>query len=232
MAESSDRDEHPALPPDPSPNRPNISSNRPAPALQILSSDLSELTITPPPPSDPPAPAEEPAVEPAAEPVIAPADDIVDETTKAWRQWRIANNTRVYRGQDTPKAYTLEAFVVRWVEQNGRARQLANVLIDDRVREALGQQGIAICMAEDLEEEPALKIRKEMKTLLQEPQFGRFAPHQDQAPAPAPAPAQDQGDDDEDDDGDDDEDHDEAQDPAQEDRPLPPATIAEMCETS
>ncbi|KAK4232867.1 hypothetical protein C8A03DRAFT_19939, partial [Achaetomium macrosporum] len=118
-----------------------------------------------------------------------PGDDIVTETVKTWNVCRTRNRRRASRGQDRPQAYNLEAFVVKWVESDNRTRQLGDILMDDRVREALRAQGISIRYMADDVEDPAIKIRREMETLLKEPQFADFVPHHGLAPAPAPASA-------------------------------------------
>jgi hypothetical protein len=250
MAESSDLDELPELPSFPTAQ----STNRPNPTqLQTLSSELSELSITPASPSEvfpvsqaPGGPSTSPGPgddddDDAAE----PGDDIVTETVKTWNVCRTRNRRRASRGQDRPQAYNLEAFVVKWVESDNRARQLGYILMDDCVREALRAQGISIRYMADDVEDPAIKIRREMKTLLKEPQFADFIPHHGLAPAPAtasapapvtvpvpvpvrvpasaPAPAQEQA-----------QEQAREQAPAQapEDDPLPRATIAELCDVS
>ena len=107
--------------------------------VHATSSDLSELQLS----DEPTSPAvserdeeeeeegegeEEYYDDPSSSDAELP-EDIVKETVTTWRRLRNANSNRVKRSQDTTKAYTLEAFVVKWTEDPRRAAQFAKLML-------------------------------------------------------------------------------------------------------
>ncbi|KAK3360853.1 hypothetical protein B0T24DRAFT_586254 [Lasiosphaeria ovina] len=107
-------------------------------------------------------------------------DDIVPQTLCAWRKLSGASVLRAFRGQeDQAKTYNIGSFVNKWVENGTRAQQLADALLDPRVREALKAKGVTVKAAGDEQLPTSMQIREEMKTLVSEPPFGDFEPEID-----------------------------------------------------
>jgi hypothetical protein len=116
-------------------------------------------------------------------------DDIVSEIIKRWRQLGNASNQRPSRTGEDRQAYTMETFTRKWVEYPPRAGQLAQLLLDPRIRDALSSQGVTVSESVSKEEKDAeafttVKTRKEMRALLSTPPFGDFEPHKGHGTGP------------------------------------------------
>lgn len=144
--------------------------------LQQLSSELSELAMTPPGPED-----YDEAGPVFSEPVPEEElpDDIVQSMTTEWQRLQNKNRRAVNRGQDSAKAYNLETFLIKWVRGHMGAQHLAAALRDPRVKEALETAGIKITdtQEEDGDVFRSSTIRKEMKALLTTDPFNDFKPY-------------------------------------------------------
>jgi len=97
-------------------------------------------------------------------------DNIVDETRDLWATLR--NRSR--------RQYNIATFLKSWCSDRGyKSALLADALADKDVREALKQRGVTITLASDNTIFDTRQLRKEMRTLSQNPGFGEFKPYDD-----------------------------------------------------
>jgi hypothetical protein len=148
------------------------------PRLQQLSSELSELAVSPSPPAIEAAIEDEDLA--ASEPVPDEElpDDIIPGTVAEWQKLRSKNRRAVNRGQESAKAYNFETFLIKWVQGRGGASRLAAALRDPRIKDALEPTGIKITDSEEAGDVfHSATVRREMKVLLTTDPFNDFKPY-------------------------------------------------------
>ncbi|KAK3377007.1 hypothetical protein B0T24DRAFT_523721, partial [Lasiosphaeria ovina] len=122
---------------------------------------------------------------------LDPTEDILQETIRTWAQLRKNNYQRSRRQGDELQKYNLQAFLYRWTEQGSqyagsRTQQLAQALMDPSIRDALKSQRISVVSDDHVAEAGSLSkiVRKEMKSLIEQPAFGIFEPFKGQPIVP------------------------------------------------
>jgi len=87
-------------------------------------------------------------------------EDIVRETLGHWNTLR----ARARRSRSTDM-YNLDSFILKWVENPRRAKQLAEALLKPKVQAALESKNVIVKAAGEDDDDIASKIRQELKPL-------------------------------------------------------------------